>query len=406
MSFETMMGNSTEDMQSRSRRVDVVAFIGTFLIGLLFYSVGHFIFHFSQIIIIIGIICVMLAYAWLVFQVPRLRVRLDQAGDNAYYLGLLFTLMSMAFALYEFGTAVSDVNGNIPEQSGAQQIIANFGIALASTITGIFLRVAFHQMRIDPADVESVTRIELADASKKVKATLDNVTNEFGLFFRELHQKSNDLVTTLFDDVKDAEIKLSNLLEKTSIEMNDAATKTQREVLAQTTELTGLIQKTSIEVKAAIERLRVLEAPTTTLSTRLNKVTKALEATTEQAERLAAHFMESSSAAKTATEEITKISGSMAQLIEKIAGNQSAISLLVENGAEKVNKALIEVGEGLIRDQKLFELLTAQTKISVEESVRAQKAALEVLNRLTEVSRSLAAALKDAEIRGDRENKR
>src|SRR3989304_9855767 len=92
-------------------RLDMIAFIGTFLTGVILYVTLHIFFHLHQVIVTVAIVVVMLAYAFLVYSVPRLRVRLDQAGDNAYYLGLLFTLMRMAFALYEFGATIVDGRG-------------------------------------------------------------------------------------------------------------------------------------------------------------------------------------------------------------------------------------------------------------------------------------------------------
>ena len=63
----------------------------------------------------------------------------EEEGDNVYYLGLLFTLISLMFTLLElFG-------GDSGEERNAEKIRAlleNFGIALTSTIAGIACRVA------------------------------------------------------------------------------------------------------------------------------------------------------------------------------------------------------------------------------------------------------------------------
>src|SRR5262245_5827177 len=124
---------------SRSSRLDVYAFFTAFVVGLASYFLLHLTVR-SQALETLAIVVCLFAYAIGVSRVPRLRVRLDQAGDNAYYLGLLFTLTSMAFALYEFrGASLSDAG--VSGRAGAEQIISNFGIALASTICGIFLRV-------------------------------------------------------------------------------------------------------------------------------------------------------------------------------------------------------------------------------------------------------------------------
>lgn len=84
-------------------------------------------------------VAIMLTYAGLAWLVRSLRLRDDQTGDNLYYMGFIFTLTSLAVALYEF-----------EPNTGFDQVVRNFGVAISSTITGIALRVVFNQMRQDP----------------------------------------------------------------------------------------------------------------------------------------------------------------------------------------------------------------------------------------------------------------
>ena len=117
------------------------------------------------------------------------RLRDDQSGDNLYYMGFLFTLTSLAVSLYQFSAAGS-----------AEQIVQNFGIAIASTIAGITLRIFFNQMRRDPVEVEATARLELAEASRRVKRELESVILEFG-YFRRTTQQS---ITDALDEVKES----------------------------------------------------------------------------------------------------------------------------------------------------------------------------------------------------------
>ena len=86
-------------------------------------------------------------------------------------MGFLFTLTSLAVSLYQFSAAGS-----------AEQIVQNFGIAIASTIAGITLRILFNQMRRDPVEVEATARMELAEASRRVKRELESVDAGVRLF--------------------------------------------------------------------------------------------------------------------------------------------------------------------------------------------------------------------------------
>ena len=62
------------------------------------------------------------------------------AGDNLYYLGLLFTLLSLILALIQL--FVMDPGSAVDER--AYELIGNFGVALLSTVAGILARILLH----------------------------------------------------------------------------------------------------------------------------------------------------------------------------------------------------------------------------------------------------------------------
>ena len=132
-------------------------------------------------------VLIMIGYAVLL-GARLFRLRDDQAGDNLYYMGFLFTLTSLAVSLYQFSAAGS-----------AEQIVQNFGIAIASTIAGITLRILFNQMRRDPVEVEAIARMELAEVWR-VKRELESAIREFG-DFRRMTQQS---VTDVLDEARKA----------------------------------------------------------------------------------------------------------------------------------------------------------------------------------------------------------
>ena len=68
----------------RLNRLDVVVFVGAFLAGVTLYAVLHVVLRLPQWAVTVVMISVMLSYAGVAVGVPRLRVRLDQAGDNAH----------------------------------------------------------------------------------------------------------------------------------------------------------------------------------------------------------------------------------------------------------------------------------------------------------------------------------
>jgi hypothetical protein len=271
----------------RETRADLIAFVGAFGLGLLLYVVLHVWLDVPQTWVTLAILAVMAGYAYLAAKSSRFRVRLDQAGDNAYYLGLLFTLTSMAFALYEFGLATdlgqTGVGVGAPGagqpaggQTGVDQIISNFGIALASTVAGIFLRVFLHQMRVDPADVENMTRIELSDASKRVRASLDTVYLDFGRFHAEVRQRTEDIVSRLLTDTATAMGAVTAEVAGATKTLLDATAANQQEILRRTAELTTVLESGATAAAGAIGKLKDVAEPPPALAKQLRELSDAV----------------------------------------------------------------------------------------------------------------------------------
>ena len=80
--------------------------------------------------------CVAIIIAFAVHQLKQSRAAAFRAADDFYYLGLLFTLVSLIHVLVRV-FAIGDGGGG----ERTQQLIGNFGIALISTVAGILVRV-------------------------------------------------------------------------------------------------------------------------------------------------------------------------------------------------------------------------------------------------------------------------
>jgi hypothetical protein len=138
-------------------------------------------------------VALMVGYAIAIIALRRLRLRDDQTGDNFYYMGFIFTLTSLAMSLVQYSTG-SDVS----------EIVVNFGVAVASTIAGIVLRILFNLVRRDPVEVEHVARLELADASRRVRLELDSILMELAHFRRTNQQMLEEGFHEIRDEVQRA----------------------------------------------------------------------------------------------------------------------------------------------------------------------------------------------------------
>jgi methyl-accepting chemotaxis protein len=146
-------------------------------------------FAIDQVYITTTACAIIVGYWAVVATVPMLRIREDQLGDNCYYLGFLFTLASLAYALYQFGLAGST-------EGSVEQIVANFGLALGSTITGILLRVLINQARRDVLETEQDARMALADAVVRLRTEIDDAVLAMGAFCRAAQQIAGEQIGT------------------------------------------------------------------------------------------------------------------------------------------------------------------------------------------------------------------
>lgn len=374
-------------------RLDVLAFITAFLLGVVSYFALRFLLlpeEHRQWWQTAAILTWMVGYALVVAKVPRLRVRLDQAGDNAYYLGLLFTLGSMAVALYDFGQSIKMG----ADEAGTASILSNFGVALASTIAGIFLRVILHQIRVDPADVESMTRIELAEAAKRVKGTLDSVTVDMSRFHDEVRQRTNDVVS---DVLQKAQSLLGDFSTAVGIATSDVIRRTgqaQNEIAEQSTSAIGRLTVTADEASAAVEKLRHVEAPPLKLANRLERVSGSLEALSVQVQAL--------------SEQIGGMGTSTQEALDKLVAALEKLRQLTEDDRRQYGEGLREmgaavrelrtelggVGQALTTDVSLLRSLEEQARRSAAAVTSSQTAANDVLAALTESTRALAAVVR------------
>src|SRR5258708_3100822 len=218
--------------------------------GLLFFAVvlsgaGYIVFsklhEFSALQVTLVPVLIMVAYA-LVLGLARLfRLRDVQSGDNLYYMGFLFTLTSLAVSLYQFSSAGS-----------AEQIVQNFGIAIASTIAGIALRIFFNQMRRDPIEVEQTARLELADASRRVRRELDSTTLEFSYFRRSVQQSVTDMVEELGETLKKRKEKgiaqLGDFASSSNKPIEEATKKSGESLDQYNTHISSMLEKVATQV--------------------------------------------------------------------------------------------------------------------------------------------------------------
>lgn len=131
-------------------------------------------FFFENVLFAPFVACgLVILYAFGVWDRVDRRPRFDDAGDYAYYLGFLYTLVSMAVSLYQ----VSGGLGN--DLNVIRTVVSGFGVAIASTICGMAARVYLGRGETDLGGTDASAHLDLAAAGRRLRAELDYTVAEF-----------------------------------------------------------------------------------------------------------------------------------------------------------------------------------------------------------------------------------
>jgi hypothetical protein len=299
----------------------------------------------------------MVLYALLILLARGLRLRDDQSGDNLYYMGFLFTLTSLGVSLYQFSA-----------QHAAEEIVQNFGIAIGSTIAGIGLRVIFNQMRRDPVEVEHASRLELAEAARRVRRELDSSVVEFGYFRRTAQQSAADSFSHMTERFDDIVAKLLASLEAVTVRLTplEAAA---RQLDGSTGDLTRTMGAT---LAASTEQL---SAETERLSGRVGAIAGALE-------NVLARLQSPQTPDRVVESQLDPMLHSLAEAIDRIAVHSDAQTRSVSDALAIANSAAdrsIDLVNAMRQD---FEATSNANRATLEWAMAMIKATAEVLDEI------------------------
>ncbi|WP_413992423.1 hypothetical protein ACMDCR_10200 [Labrys okinawensis] len=258
----------------------------------------------------------MLAYALIVMVLRRLRLRLDQVGDNSYYMGFLFTLTSLGVSLYLFQV-----------EGAAEEIVRNFGVAIASTIAGVALRVLFGQMRQDPYEVEQASRLELAEATRRVRRELDTTVMELAHFRRSSQQMILEGLTEVREGATEATRK--------AIDNFEDLTKRAAGPIEASADATATVLKAFTQ--SAFE---TIEAANTNFATQASKLTDGTRDLAVTLAVMSDQLKELKAPSKVIEE---KLEPSVTQLTDAVGELNKSLSVFIEQNAHMTQAQVLEV---------------------------------------------------------------
>ena len=240
-------------------------FIIFVIFGCLFIWISKF-FNIPQIIITIIAVSLIPSYCYIALNKKIFFVKEDQIGDNAYYMGFLFTLSSLSFALFNLKTQSDNNTKQVFE------IVSSFGIALWSTIAGIACRIYIAQLRQDIDDIEEDVKIKLLETANRVTNELHHVIYDFNVFTTSLKNSIEESYKVVNEQIESNLIKISNNL-TSQIEKNIEKNNTIFENFQKSGNiLNGELMALFMSFKQMINKIENIEVPSEVFARKVEEV--------------------------------------------------------------------------------------------------------------------------------------
>lgn len=245
--------------------IDVAVLATAFLAGIV-GSIGLKMFDFSIWLPAFVTAAIIATYAIVTYNTRSARLEPDQIGDNAYYLGFVFTLTALGYTIYELDPGA--------EAATLREVVSGFGVALSSTIVGVATRVILLQYRVDLTAREGEVRFQLNEAAREFHTELADAIRgtkllgtEIRQYLEEHHKEVAEVqekrVSTLFDELQGAFKQSFEQIVDLGKELNKQLVDGTREAINESEEATGQtlravanqIEETSVALKSAMGSL-------------------------------------------------------------------------------------------------------------------------------------------------------
>ncbi len=377
-------------------------FAGALVLGAIAIFVGDTLGLLERWITIGVPIVVMFAYiaigrSYLVHGISR-----TQYADSIYYLGFLFTLVSITAAIIDVG----------PE-GDVSQIVNRFGVKLITTLIGLGVRVYLVNFRPSGEDVTENVEESLIEASRRLRDRLDQVT-------LDLASLASSLTLTLRTASERTSTELSSSLTQAAAQFSEALGVLKGQTLAGLSDVRGAAEKAVSEMGGTLganvgELRERMERATRDLGGASEGLVRRLEATRLPDELLAAQLGpaverlvgalrdptkgldELGSVVATSTRELASAGQHAGALAEHSTRLEAEMSRLVTRMAEvpsldPLQKATESVGQSL---EQLAATARESTERLREANARSEELALLLARRVEEEGRrtgQLAAA--------------
>ena len=264
-------------------------------------------------------VAVLLFYGLYIFSTKnRSGVSVDRASDNIYYLGLLFTLASLAYSLILLSRGVTANVDTGQNSSLVLSLLPDFGLALFSTIFGIFGRIVLQQLRNDPMDVETEAREELGLAIRQLRETIGQVVTNLNGLSDQTRVTLTELNQTVSQTLEQSANQNTNVIRAVAEEVGGLSSQLQQQI----TNVTNFTAASSAQFNEILGSLR-----------------SQLEGLGGIPEKLSEKFGVLSEKITSATDKIDNASGHQTELSREMLNSVTALrNAFSEAGLSRISK--------------------------------------------------------------------
>lgn len=293
-------------------------------------------------------------YTIYVLLTARQGVSLDRAGDNIYYLGLLFTLVSLSLSLF----AVLDRQ---VQAAAVFSLMSAFGLALWSTILGMFLRIFVQQFRAELGDIEKEVRADLNEAVRSLRSELYAMTADINSYRRASTQSIEELHSDLSTSMRAIADKVAGSMTATAEHLARATTVLESVTIKQSNNMEALLTAVDLTIRELISRLKEIDVDTKGVSAKFELVADAVAATADRIDQRSKAELEAVEGLQKLTATLQDLSG--VTLRDDLAGTAQGVAEMAER-LRVVNSALGTLNEAVATS-------TSRLIESQDENVRA-----------------------------------
>ena len=320
------------------------------------------------------------SYALLLVEWRDLRPRYEFAGDNFYYLGFLYTLVSLAISLYRFNT-----------EGETSAIITNFGLALTSTILGLAGRILLSFPQEDAAtDAEMRARENLAHANRRLRAEMEYSIDEFQQFrteakrvFTQLDQGVSAAGTALEGQIEQLEEGAGRFgaLRERVAQVDASAAAAVADIQAQRELFVSEAQSVSDSLRQMLEHFRSVDF-------RREFIEELIEPTSQQFQGLAREFL-------VVVEGLRQLEAGQSRVLEQ---NRVAVTRLAEileenrrfsQGNARAANGFRQATDALVSLRAHLDRYSEETREAVRELTAARRQLHDAPERVEAINRSL-----------------